>query len=409
MDAASKFKSLVIALSFGLGIPSLALGDDGENSTKNSVQCDGKCCQDSAEVCCNPSDCLPSSTGSGLAAWVSDWLAMSPKFSVGLEIHFGSTTEQPNKLGANAPSVNVTDLTASSAGNGILGHDPQVTMPMTFTQCIPRMKLGDFVGGVIACGHRICAGNKCYDVQDEPVAGTHCDVSGVHVVVDSESDEEPILVAPVAPPAPPGLDIAYSYPAQENYSDETEAASILRNSGLQQVKVSLPVTTIVDLLVAKTELSTRLEMTEHIMTERFAANEQLMAMAERNARLSTQLAVAEARQHASEVMTAGLVEKVELAVRLAALEAKTGLETKTGKVQDSSLTSQTIQEDLSNIRRQIALLRRSQPVPFAPSYVGVTQSVPYVPTAQLPGYVPSGTESATLRNETECGEEKAVK
>jgi hypothetical protein len=150
-------------------------------------------------------------------------------------------------------------------------------------------------------------------------------------------------------------------------------------------------------------------MTEHIMTERQAANEQLMAMAERNARLSTQLAVAEARQHASEVMTAGLVEKVELAVRLAALESKTGLETKTGKVPDSTLTSQTIQEDLSNIRRQIALLRRSQPVPFAPSYVGVTQSVPYVPTAQLPGYVPSVAESTSLRNETECGEEKAVK
>lgn len=399
MDAASEFKSLVIALIFSLGIPSLALGDDGDNS----VPCDGKCCLDSAKVVCNPADCQPTWTESGLAALVSEWLAKSPKFSV--EIHFGSANEQPNKLGANAPSVNVIDLPASDVPNGILGHDPQVAMPMKFTQRVPRIAFGDFVGEVIACGHRICAGNKCYDVKDEPVAGTHCDVSGVHVVVESESDEEPIMVAPVAPPAPPGIDIAYSYPnpSQEILSGETEAASILRNSGLQHVKASLPVTTIVDLLVAKTELSTRLEMTEHIMTERRAANEQIMAMAERNARLSTQLAVAEARQHASEVMTAGLVEKVELAVKLAALEARTG------NVQDSSLTAQTIQEDLSNIRRQIAILRRSQPVPFASSTVGVTQSFPYIPTAQLPGYVPSGVESATLRNETECGEEKAVK
>jgi hypothetical protein len=41
-----------------------------------------------------------------------------------------------------------------------------------------------------------------------------------------------------------------------------------------------------------------------------------------------------------------------------------------------------IQEDLANIRKQMSLLRRTQPVPFASSSVGLPAR-PYIPTAQI--------------------------
>jgi hypothetical protein len=109
------------------------------------------------------------------------------------------------------------------------------------------------------------------------------------------------------------------------------------------------------------------------MDERQQAMQQIQSLANRNATLSTQLAVAEARNHMSEALTASVVDRAELAIKLASVESKST------KLQGSSNVVQTIQEDLSNIRRQIALLRRS-PVPFAQSYVGMQ---PYVPTAQL--------------------------
>ena len=404
MDAASKFKSLVIALIACLGTTSFARCDEGETS----VKCEGICCRASTTDLCDPAPCQPLASQVGLAALVSDWLAKSPKFSAELAIHFGSTVDQPNKLGANAPSVEVTNATHAKTGQGALELVPHITMPMKFMQRIPRIQIGEFVGDVIACGHRICSGNKCYDVKDEPVSGTHCDNNGEHAVTEPNSDNEPILVLPIAPPVPPGQEIAYSIK-----QDETEVESFLRNSGLNQVQVTVPVATIVDLLVTKTELSTRLEMTEQIMSERQSATEQFQLMAERNARLSTQLAVAEARQQASDALTAGFVERVELAVKLASIESKTF------KVQDSNYVAQSIQEDLSNIRRQIAILRRSHPVPFAPSYVGVPMPRPYVPTAQLPfgyndlydGQVIDSDEThiGLNNNEPDCGKEKTQK
>ena len=379
MDAASITKSFLIAFAACQGTASLAMGDEGDSPSQVSAN------------------------QAGIAALVSDWLVKSPKFSAELAIHFGSATDKPNKLGADAPAVELT----GEPGRGVLGRTiarnaleqaPTILKPMTFSQRIPRTQWVELVGDVIACGHRICTGNKCYDVKDEPVTGTPCDAISEQSITNSNSDDEQILVIPMAPPPPPGLEIAVS-----GQPSESEAASILRSSKLGHVKVSVPLTTIVDLLVSRTELSTRLEMTEQIMTERQAANEQFVTLAERNARLSTQLAVSESRHQASDALTASLVDRVERTMRLAA-------DSKTGKPNDSASAVAAIQEDLSNIRRQIAILRRSQPVPFAPSYVGVPQPRPYIPTAQLPyGYIVTDPAELPAASEPECGEENASK
>ena len=394
MDAASKFKAFMVALAASFGTISVAYGDDSDpKSPTTAKECraetvakcpcaDGVCCD--GQVCeaakcadgkctdgkctdgnCNVADnsvldsqLAPSKNG--IAAFVSEWLSKSPRFSVGFAVHYGDSEPTTNDL----PRVDLQKLDPN-AKNQVASP---IAKPMRFTQQIPRIQLGELVSDVIICGHRICSGNKCYDVKDDPVTGKACDkTEEANVVTDEESEQ--ILVLPLAPPPPPGVDIAL-------YGDgnaETEAASILRNSGLGNVSISLPVTTVVDLLVANTELSTRLEMTSQLMDERQASMDKFQSLAHRNATLATQLAVAEARNQMSEALTASVMERAELVVKLATLDS-------TSSKAPSTSAVKTIQEDLSNIRRQIALLRRS-PVPFAQSYVGIQ---PYVPTAQLP-------------------------
>jgi hypothetical protein len=339
----------------------------------------GHCASSAVATTATPSD---ATTATGLAAFVSDWLAQSPKFSAQLAIHFGPTPTPANKLGSGVPTVAVAmGETCSDRGvTGCLHTEAQtvISRPMKFAQNLSATQIGELVSDVIACGHRICAGNKCYEVKDEPVAGTHCDSHSDNSTVTVEADAEEIQVVPMAPPAPPGQDIAAFVPTV----DETEVSAILRSSGLQHVKVSVPVATVVDLLVAKTELSTRLEMAELLLNERQTAHEQYLALADRNSKLATQLAVAEARQHYSDAITASLMDRTELAIKMASQETRMHATASDVKTEPSSQTVRAIQEDLSNIRRQIALMRRSQPVPFAPSYVGIP-SRPYVPTAQL--------------------------
>ena len=444
MDAASKFKTFVVALAVTLGTVSLAHSDDAD--TKSACQdkpCPDKSCQDKScqttvtgssactvGACCDGKVCeagkciaekceliavaksesanQSSSSQGDIVSLVSEWLAKSPKFSADFAIHFGSpnTLQASGKLpiGVNFPvdvqlqdgqsgrfsvgaivnsdfgvagnlilderKFDITRFVFNSSGN--ISRAPHLARPMRFTDRLPRLQLGDLVSDVIICGHRICSGTKCYDVQDEPMAGTACDKSE-EVETSDSADEEQILVLPMAPPAPPGLEIAYN----GNVFEQSEAASVLRSSGLENVKISVPVTTVVDLLVAKTELSTRLEMTSMIMEEREIAMEQIQSLANRNATLATQLAVAEARNQMTDALTAGIIERAELAIKLASVDPK-------AKLLGSGNVVQTIQEDLSNIRRQIALLRRTAPVPFAQSYVGKQSTQPYIPTAQLP-------------------------
>jgi len=454
MDAASNIKSFLVAMAAVFGTVSSANSDDAETkSPSKSKQCqtaaglagtcvdgscsDGRVCESDkcpASKCstdpiatCDATASGKSSAYSGFAASVSEWLSNSPKFSAEVAIHFGASpqvrdlpvdvyvqTGQSGRFSVGG-SVN-SDL--GVAGNFVLKERnfdllnrpsdlqtsasrsaaPAIAKPMRFTERIPRIQLRELFNEVIVCGHRICSGNKCYDVKDEPVAGIACDKTG-EADVNESAEEEQILELPMAPPAPPGENIAFD----RNGNPETEAASILRNSGLGSVNISVPVTTVVDLLMAKTELSTRLEMTGQLMDERQTAMEQIQSLANRNAMLSTQLAVAEARNQMSDALTASVVERAELAIKLAAFDPKSA------KLQGTNSVVQSIQEDLSNIRRQIALLRKS-PVPFAPSYVGAQTFYPYVPTAQLPvSQMKKDSEITCSGDETECVNATTVK
>jgi hypothetical protein len=412
MDAASKIKSFLMAIVIPFGASTIGLADDPEPSTTcPKGKCQASVGQDTCTACCPDSDCCHTNACAetagtftaiqpGIASLVGGWLTRSPKFSAEFAIHFGSK-DPVNKLGANVPVVDVATKATETKATSALDQVPTIGKPMKFAERIPRIQLGEIVGDVIVCGHRICAANKCYDVKDEPVTGTHCDNNQDTDAGNTIEQEEPIMVVPMAPPAPPGLEVARA----DYDSNESEASVILRNSGLSNVHLSIPATTVVDLLVAKTELSIRLEMTEQLMHERQLATVQVQALAERNARLATQLAVAEARQQASDSLTASLVDRTEMAIKLASMESKSA----PAQESNASRTVQAIQEDLSNIRRQIALLRRSGPVPFAQSYVGLPPPRPYIPTAQLPTNPYNDEASSASPTENDCGSETTVK
>lgn len=430
MDAATKTKTLLTALFAGLALaPNLRAEDEPSPPT-------------------------------GIAAIVGEWLSKTPQFSLIRAVNFDVRLDaKTNKLGANAPFVVQSPSNSEAAHQAMLVESDQgvigtftlncssgtaccpngtaccpngtvccdeastetqatkplsrtlrIATPMKFSEQLNRNPIGNLVTEVIACGHRICVGSKCYEVKDGPVSGTHCDTETAGENPQSESreesfaDEEPIQVVPMAPPPPPPVQIVMN---SSESSDSAMVQAIVSESQLQNSKVSIPLSTLMDLMIAKTELSTRLEMTEQMMLEREAVVEKIQQISERNAQLANQLAVAEARQQMSDVLTASIVERAEIAMKVVSHEATSGSKLESGR------SVQAIHEDLSNIRRQIALLRRNQPVAFAPSDLGIRPPSPYVPTAQLrdgvpypyvpvPGSTPSSVSETEPKPEDTC-------
>ncbi len=371
------------------------------SQTKRSDASKPECCQ--GATACSETKCGSDSARTNGGAIVdtdrkprpwtaifSEWIGSAPKFQVQLSMHLEADDNAHSKLGATVPVIKASVISehGEQAGEDVL-QAPRISRPMKFVTDLPG-GLGKLVDEVISCGHRICTGTKCVDVKDEPVRGEDCAKP-----IDEDSEEE-IIVVPAAPPAPPPVYVAQN-PMHAEPPQGDELDRLIRESSLHQVDLPLPVPVVVKLMVERAQLATRLEMTEQLMVERSAAMEQIHALAERNARLATQAAVAEVRQQMADTLASNMIERAEQAVALA---TKDGAEEP--KSHSATRTIQSIQEDLSNIRRQMALLRRAQPVPFAPSQVG-QPARPYVPTALQ--VVPpvtiqqseSTTESATTR------------
>ncbi len=198
---------------------------------------------------------------------------------------------------------------------------------------------------VAPCGHKMCAGGKCYEVEEGVIEGTPCDApltgdAPPKPEAIKHAEEEPIIEVPAAPPLPPSYQFTRSSAGRSENPHHVAAMDSLGDS-----RVSIPASTLVALLVDHARNETQLAMTRELLEERTAFLEQLRELSDRNAQLQSQLAISQIYldYHAS---------------------------TSTLETRDASSDVRTIQEDLSNIRKQIALLKRNQPVPFAPSYVG---------------------------------------
>ncbi len=257
---------------------------------------------------------------------------------------------------------------------------------LSFQGSCPHLK----IGSVIVCGHKICTGTKCVEVEDTPIVGESCDK--VPVVGD---DEEQIIVVPAAPPLPP----SFQFAVRSSEEDEDASPESVVRSSLRGTTIAMPATKVVEMLMTQTALTTRLEMTEQLMNEREAYAQHLQLLSERNAQLSAQLAALEVRNHATESLTASIVERAELAVRLSALESRTAVSSQPRS------TLSTIQEDLSNIRHQIAILKRQQPMPIASTRFSLPLPGGYTTFAQpvqayVPAYVPPAVPTIELPVET---------
>lgn len=303
-----------------------------------------------------------------LSDMLGSWLKTPVRFKTEVAVHFASdegTGDSKNLIATvcleNAEQDNKVVRDAKSERGE--GEAKLNVKPLVFTTGFEKL-----VEDVIACGHRICTGNKCYEVKDEPVVGDDCSTP------ENKEEEEPIMVVPAAPPAPPAMLFT------ENDRNMPSNGVALDENVIKDLQIAGPAKAVMNLLVDNARLSARLELTETLMAERQAAMEQIYALAEKNARLQTQIAVNEARQHATEQLTASLIDRTEWAMKLVAM--RTEGSTESCEVKDSSATLKSIQEDLSNIRRQIALMKKQAPVPFAPSNVGRVQVQPYVPSLQ---------------------------
>jgi hypothetical protein len=271
----------------------------------------------------------------------------------------------------------------------------RVTARLAIHGVVPEIELEAVIP---AAQQKICANGKCYEVDEKLVDRNPCDQS-THTELDSK--QEPIVEAPVAPPVPPSFPFALECKEQDSSILELQvegspyALSYLNqdNNGagnenqdfygsLSNLQVSVPASTLVAYLVAQAENSVRLEMTEQLAAERAMYAQRYELLLQHNQQLQTQLAILEARQHLPEA----------LAMQVAPTPP-TDQEKRCQSLTASKEDWDAIQEDLSNIRRQIANLKNTSPVPFAHSNIGTetanssrqpqawrtARSIPYIP------------------------------
>jgi hypothetical protein len=249
---------------------------------------------------------------------------------------------------------------------------------------------------VAECGHKkICAGDRCYEVEEVAIEGQTCDQPDTASDTTEVEFQQPIHFAPAAPPLPPSYQFTQTHPGHLPMHvgaapwgipvSVREADPI--DAALSGTTVSVPANVLTRLLVERATASTRLEMTQGLMEERQAYMEEYLQVVERNMTLQAQLAALEARQQHSDALAATLADRMDAALRVAHRSHETVPTETTTAEQRSEID--TIQEDLTNIRRQIALLKRQPPVPFAPSFMGAQSSEPTVPSRCVKGTVPA--------------------
>ncbi len=221
-----------------------------------------------------------------------------------------------------------------------------------------------------------CEGDRCYVVDDEATCGVTKETSN-GVATTTEVELEGILQSDSAPPM---------------------VASPLGRSlgGLSRIPkpapLGLPANEIgqelIDLRVQNSALVVRLEMMQSILELQTHYTSQILLLERENAKLVAQTAELRVKNEVNEQLTAGLVERTELNGKLTAahdwISGRTAYEASIPVQMMSALpnpnieaTIATIQEDLSNLRRQIPLIKRT-PVPFAVSST-LSQQQPYVP------------------------------
>jgi len=283
----------------------------------------------------------------------------------------------------------------------LLTNQPQIKAHLAVHGVVPDLELEPIVN----CGHKICAGNKCYEVEDGTVEGKACDQPVDES--DADNEEDPIIMVPAAPPVP----TSYHFTATtletltEPPSDLSVAVQSLGNS-----HVSVPASLLLSLMVERADATARLELTQALMEEREAHAEQVRLLAEQNLQLQNQISLMATRMEYSNTVAAlehqraiATHHQVETTPQPQQAPSQSAPSQSTQSRDASKL--QSIQEDLTNIRRQIALLKWHQPVPFAPSYIGADagDNEGYSwRQARISPYIPVFPHANAIQGSAEC-------
>ena len=227
-----------------------------------------------------------------------------------------------------------------------------------------------------------CDGDRCYVIEDEPTCDGHHNSSSTVTQLAAE-ELDAIFQSDSAPPV-------VTSPLGHS-RDNRSCASQPTTDSRPQVSIEKAY---VELRVMNSELVARLEMTQAILELQNHYTDQIVLLERQNAKLVAEAAELRVKNEVNEQLTAGLIERTELTAKLSSahdwISSRTAYEA-TIPVQshpsafvahpsyDETIAS--IQEDLSNLRRQLPLLKRT-PVPFA-----VSNSV-----SREPRYVPLGSK-----------------
>ena len=327
-----------------------------------------------------------------LAQWVSDWMKNPRRVTAKLAIH------------GVVPEIELEAVLPASQINAQVPQSP--TDPVAITD--PA-------------------------VSTSPVASTDPVVSTTDEVSAENPKEEQIRVAPVAPPIPTSYPFAtqnadplgpkhlhpnqldpnqlhpdyvlQEYPIEEYPSEPYPSQSYpsleLPNpnlfGSLSDVQVTMPASTLVAYIVAHAQNSVRLEMSQQLAAERAMYAQRYELLLQHNQQLQTQLAMIEAQQESDEALAlrASMPSKSDWsAPPIESNEQKRCL-----SLTASREDFDAIQEDLSNIRKQIAILKsHSNPIPFAPSYVGTEE--PNAQTRQPQTRQPQTRQPQALQPQT---------
>ncbi|MFM8215511.1 MAG: hypothetical protein ACKN82_12810, partial [Pirellula sp.] len=134
----------------------------------------------------------------------------------------------------------------------------RVTARLAIHGVVPEI---EFEAVIPAAQQKICANGKCYEVDEKVVEGKPCDQS---MPTDLDSEQEPIVEAPVAPPVPPSFPFALDCKEQDSailefqvegspyalgYLNQDDNGAGIENQdfygSLSKLQVSVPASTLV--------------------------------------------------------------------------------------------------------------------------------------------------------------------
>jgi hypothetical protein len=249
-----------------------------------------------------------------------------------------------------------------------------------------------------------CDGTRCYTVLKDSDKETEENTPSSTAKAIACEEPEIILQSNTAPPviqptSPLGCSLGRHEPIRER-----SAAIDIRPSIEQDY---------VELRVLNAELVARLEMTQAILELQNLYTDQILSLERQNAQLIAEAAELRVKNEVNEQLTAGLIERTELSARLTAahdwISSRTAYEASLPvQAHPSAVVANpsyeevisSIQEDLSNLRRQLPLIKRA-PVPFAISN-SLARESKYVPVGEKPGSTETVSEQCPTADQADA-------